>query len=61
MPGSYAGGVVVDRLGRAVAVIVSEYTPMLPIPHTNTVAHESDSSQVPSTVGSGEAAFTKCI
>ena len=61
MPGSSAGGVVVDRLGRAVAIIVSEYTPMLPIPHTSAVSHESDSSPVLSVVGSGEAAFTKCI
>ena len=61
MPGSSAGGVVVDRLGRAVAVIVSEYTPALSMPRTSVASHESDSSQVPSSVGTGGAAFTKCI
>ena len=61
MSGSSAGGVVVDRLGRAVAIIVSEYTPMLSMPHTSAAAHESDSSQARSTVGTGGAALTKCI
>ena len=47
MPGLSSGGVLVDRLGRAVAVIVTAYTPKLYVPHTSAVSHESDSSQGP--------------